>query len=93
MPSVLIVIPMYLSFAKLRLVDNLAGLVISYVALTLPYSIWLLRAFFKIAAILVGRIRSHRRRGHADHSFAHRAAHESAGIDLYLYLRFYLCME
>lgn len=47
MPSVLIVIPMYLSFAKLRLVDNLAGLVISYVALTLPYSIWLLRAFFK----------------------------------------------
>ena len=47
MPSVLIVIPLYLIFAKVHLVNSLGGLMISYIALTLPYSIWLLRAFFK----------------------------------------------
>ncbi len=53
MPAVLIVIPVYLIFAQLRLVNTLLGLIISYIALTLPYSIWLLRAFFKSLPISI----------------------------------------
>ncbi|MTI61761.1 MAG: carbohydrate ABC transporter permease [Firmicutes bacterium] len=47
LPPVLLVIPLYLWVVKIGLANTLASLVIAYVALTLPYSIWLLRAFFK----------------------------------------------
>jgi multiple sugar transport system permease protein len=47
LPTVLLIIPLYLLFAKVHLTDNLFGLSLSYTALTLPYSIWLLRIFFK----------------------------------------------
>jgi len=46
LPTVLLVIPMYMIFSKVRLVNSLFGLTLSYIALTLPYCIWLLKAFF-----------------------------------------------
>lgn len=46
LPSVLLVIPLYLFAVKLQLVNKLSGLVWAYVALTMPYCIWTLRSFF-----------------------------------------------
>lgn len=46
LPPILLVIPLYLWVVKIGLVDTLGSLIIAYVALTLPYSLWLLRAFF-----------------------------------------------
>lgn len=45
-PSVLLLIPLYLFFADLHLVDSDIGLVIAYTTFSIPFSVWLLRAFF-----------------------------------------------
>ena len=47
LPSVLLVIPLYLLVVNLRLTNKLPGLMIAYLALNLPYSIWMMRAFFQ----------------------------------------------
>lgn len=47
LPSVLLVIPLYLLAMKAGLVDKLTGLMLAYIAICLPYCIWLMRAFFR----------------------------------------------
>jgi N,N'-diacetylchitobiose transport system permease protein len=44
-PLVALIIPMYVLLARLHLTDNLFGLVLTYFAFVLPYTIWMLRGF------------------------------------------------
>ena len=46
LPVVLILIPLYRSFLRLRLISTYAGLVLPYLMLTLPFSIWMLKGYF-----------------------------------------------
>ncbi|EIF35386.1 ABC-type sugar transport system, permease component [Burkholderia sp. Ch1-1] len=45
MPSVVLIIPLYLMMVKLGLENTLTSLVISYTTFALPYALWLLRSF------------------------------------------------
>jgi multiple sugar transport system permease protein len=45
-PGTLLLVPIYVSFASVRLVDTLVSLVIVNVAFTSPFCVWLLRGFF-----------------------------------------------
>ena len=44
-PLVALIIPMYVLLARVHLTDNLAGLVLTYFAFVLPYTVWMLRGF------------------------------------------------
>ncbi len=46
MPSVVLVIPLYLLIVWLGIANTLASLVVAYTTFALPYAIWLLRSFF-----------------------------------------------
>jgi len=45
-PRVLLLIPLYVVFTRLRIIDTLTALIIVYVTTIAPFSIWMLRAFF-----------------------------------------------
>lgn len=45
-PRVLLLIPLYVAFTRLRIIDTLTALVIVYVTTIAPFSIWMLHAFF-----------------------------------------------
>ena len=45
LPSVVLVIPLYLLMTKLGLANTLASLIIAYTTFALPYALWLLRSF------------------------------------------------
>lgn len=47
LPSISIIIPVYMIFLKLNLIDTKLGLVLLYTAVTLPFTIWILQAYFK----------------------------------------------
>lgn len=46
LPIVLILIPLYNTFLRLRLLSTYPGLVIPYLMFTLPFSIWMLKGYF-----------------------------------------------
>lgn len=46
MPVVLAVVPLFFLFARFGLVDNLGGLTVIYVGLTLPPAIWMMGAYY-----------------------------------------------
>jgi ABC-type glycerol-3-phosphate transport system permease component len=46
LPGALLVIPIYIYFAQLKLIDTLLSLIIIYTAITAPISIWFLKGFF-----------------------------------------------
>jgi multiple sugar transport system permease protein len=46
LPPVAVVIPIYVFFQQLRLLDTRAGLIITYLAINLPIVIWLMRDYF-----------------------------------------------
>lgn len=46
-PSIILVFPMFLVMAELRLTNSLWSLTFGYVSITLPFSMWLLWAFFR----------------------------------------------
>jgi multiple sugar transport system permease protein len=46
LPPTLLVIPIYLIFRDLRLIDTLTGLVVAYTTFALPLCIWMLKGFF-----------------------------------------------
>lgn len=46
-PFQTVVIPLYVTFAKVGLTDNLFGLYLLYVALSLPFTVFLLTGFFR----------------------------------------------
>lgn len=50
-PSILLLVPLFLVFFRLHLVDTLLGLIIAYLTFALPLAIWLLKGF--IAAVPV----------------------------------------
>lgn len=45
-PGTALVIPLFLSFKSLGLLNSYIGLILAYVATVLPFSIWVLRSFF-----------------------------------------------
>ena len=45
LPSVVLIIPVYLLMITLGLSNSYAGLVLAYASFTLPYALWLLRSF------------------------------------------------
>jgi arabinogalactan oligomer / maltooligosaccharide transport system permease protein len=45
-PAVLLIVPLYILFAQLGLLDNILGLVVAYATTALPFSIWMLKNFF-----------------------------------------------
>jgi len=47
LPSISIVIPVYMVFLRLGLIDTKLGLILLYSAITLPFTIWILQAYFK----------------------------------------------
>lgn len=47
LPFVLILLPLYISFIRIRIYDTRWGLMIALAALTVPYSILLLRSYFE----------------------------------------------
>jgi N,N'-diacetylchitobiose transport system permease protein len=44
-PTIAVVIPIFLTLGKLGLVDGVGGLVIAYLAVALPFAVWALRGF------------------------------------------------
>jgi multiple sugar transport system permease protein len=46
LPATLLVIPMFIIFRNLQLIDTLGGLVIANLAFALPLAIWVLKGFF-----------------------------------------------
>lgn len=51
LPPILMVIPLYLGAIKLGLANSETGLIIAYLSLCLPYSIWMLRSFLRTVPI------------------------------------------
>ncbi|HET7640907.1 MAG TPA: carbohydrate ABC transporter permease, partial [Ktedonobacteraceae bacterium] len=45
-PGVLLIVPLYILFARLNLLDNIFGLVVAYATTALPFSVWMLKNFF-----------------------------------------------
>lgn len=45
LPSVVLIIPLYLLMVKIGLANSLTSLVIAYTTFSLPYALWLLRSF------------------------------------------------
>jgi ABC-type glycerol-3-phosphate transport system permease component len=46
-PSMILLLPFYLLFNKLQLINNLFSLIIAYTAMNLPLALWLLMGFFE----------------------------------------------
>ena len=46
LPGTLLIIPIYLMFKSMNLLDNFAGLIVSYATFGLPFSIWMLKGYF-----------------------------------------------
>jgi multiple sugar transport system permease protein len=47
LPSISIVIPMYILLNRIGLLDTKVALICIYAAMTLPFTVWILRAYFK----------------------------------------------
>ncbi len=45
-PIAAVIVPLYLIFRYLNLLDSIAGLVVAYLTFNLPFAIWLMNAFF-----------------------------------------------
>jgi len=46
-PKVLILVPLYIMFSRMNIIDSPLALVLAHVMLTAPFSVWILRAFFE----------------------------------------------
>ncbi|MEZ0346107.1 MAG: carbohydrate ABC transporter permease, partial [Infirmifilum sp.] len=46
-PPIVLIIPLYVMFANLRLLDNLNTVAIAYQVYTLPFAIWMMLGFFR----------------------------------------------
>jgi len=47
LPSVALVIPIYIMFFQLKLLDTLPGLIIVYSTFTLPFVVWVMKGYFQ----------------------------------------------
>ena len=50
-PPILLVIPLFSLLIGLRLVDNYLALILTYPTITLPFNLWLMRAFFNTVPV------------------------------------------
>ena len=46
-PKMVIIVPLFVTIVKLRMLNTYIGLIITYVVFTFPFSVWMLTAFFK----------------------------------------------
>ncbi len=46
LPPIAIIVPLYILYNKIGMIDSLIGLIIPYTALNIPLATWLLRSFF-----------------------------------------------
>lgn len=46
LPGTLLIIPIYLMFKSMNLLDSFVGLIVSYATFGLPFSIWMLKGYF-----------------------------------------------
>lgn len=47
LPSVALVVPLYVLFFRLQLLDTLTGLILVYSTFTLPFVVWVMRSYFE----------------------------------------------
>ena len=47
LPAIMLAIPLYVTMARLGLIDTHTALVVCYTTFTLPFAIWMLRGFFE----------------------------------------------
>jgi len=47
MPPIVVILPLYILFTKVGLVDTRIGLIFAHITLTLPFAVWMLMGFFK----------------------------------------------
>jgi len=47
MPPIVIILPLYIFFTRLRLIDTHLGLIFAHITLNLPFAVWMLMGFFK----------------------------------------------
>lgn len=47
MPPIVIILPLYIFFSRLRLIDTHIGLIFAHITLNLPFAVWMLMGFFK----------------------------------------------
>jgi multiple sugar transport system permease protein len=45
-PTLVLLVPFYLLFRELNLIDSLAGVIIAHTAVSVPFTIWILRGYF-----------------------------------------------
>ena len=45
-PGIATIVPLYILFSRLGLIDTYQGLIVAYTAGTLPFSIWMMKSFF-----------------------------------------------
>jgi multiple sugar transport system permease protein len=46
-PIAAVIVPLYLTFRQLDLLDSLNGLIVAYCTFNLPFAIWIMQAFFR----------------------------------------------
>lgn len=47
MPPIAIILPLYILFARIRLLDSYLGIILVFIAFNLPFAVWLMRSFFE----------------------------------------------
>ena len=47
LPGIALIVPLYLTIKNFGLLDHLSALIVTYVSFTLPFTIWLLKNYFK----------------------------------------------
>ena len=52
-PTVVMLIPIYLLFVKVGLVDNHFSVILMHTSITLPFCIWILKGFFDTGCIIM----------------------------------------
>jgi len=47
MPPIAIILPLYILFSRMRLLDTFIGIIAVFTAFNLPFAVWLMRSFFE----------------------------------------------
>jgi len=47
MPPIVVIIPLYIFFSRLRLIDTHIGLILAHITLNLPFAVWMLMGFLQ----------------------------------------------
>lgn len=47
MPPIVVILPLYIFFSRLRLIDTHLGLILAHITLNLPFAVWMLMGFLR----------------------------------------------